>query len=139
MTIAQRFYHHLGRVKNTPAVWGMFAPLLLAGAVWMQPHMALVPVVFFVLASLIPEKEGKNAQRIHFLLAYCAVKFSAAHPVPVLHGWWAFLIVVPVAFFLEYYWDPKYEPDPWKWGGVWDFADYLAGGLLAVPGALLWL
>ncbi len=37
------------------------------------------------------------------------------------------LQLLPLAFFLERFFDPEYEGDPWKWGGIVDFASYAVG------------
>ena len=121
----KRIFLYLGKLKNTPAVWNLWAPLLLAVAVkashgW---HL-LLPIAAYALAEwVVPENEAPEAQRIHFLLAYSAIAAL---------GWKAALVVIPAAFVIEYVFDPRYEPDPWKPGGEWDFGAYCAGTVTAL-------
>lgn len=120
------FYCWLGKWKNTPEVWNRCAPLLLIAAILVSLHARgwAYPVALYLAAQMfVPQDQDPEAQRIHALIGYLCT-----HLVPFYIGF----VIIPISFFIEYYWDPKYEPDPWKWGGVWDFVSYSIGAIVGV-------
>lgn len=121
-----RFYRWLATIKDSPRVWELSLPLLVVlavhfGPLWWPPLLALVAAAF------VPAEQSPEAQRIHFSVSYIAI--GIAH-------WWG-LLWLPVAFLIEYVWDPRYEGDPWRWGGAVDFGSYAAGALAGVIGMVL--
>lgn len=113
----------IGKIKDTPEVWNNSVPILLAFAVhFAHPGFWWLPLVGIVLASFVPASQFPQAQRVHFLLAFITVS---------VFGKWAIPLNLLVAAFLEFWYDPKYEPDPIFPGGITDFASYCVGTLLA--------
>lgn len=118
----KKIYLWLGKLKNTPKVWDVCLPLLavLAGHV---AHYWWIPLLAILVAPLVvPEDEARNAQRIHFLIGFV---FTS------LFGWWG-LLWITVAAILEFWFDPKYEPDAIWPGGVWDFGSYCVGVVMGL-------
>ena len=73
------------------------------------------------------------AQAVHFLLGY-ATLLSCYRAGERRRFWRPYLGLGLVAFFLEAWFDPRYEGDPFlSWsGGLLDLLCYLLGGLLGV-------
>lgn len=109
----------LASIKNNPRVWELAVPVLLVVTVhFSRPWRWWLPLVGIAFAYLVPQKQFPQAQRVHFLFGYLATSVSR---------WYGLAIILPVAFFLERFFDPAYEGDPWRWGGIVDFASYAVG------------
>lgn len=117
-------FRFLAAIKDNPRVWALAVPILLAVTVHYSPvHRWWLPLTGIVAASLLKPKLAPEAQRVHFLFGYLATAVS---------HWYGLAIILPVAFLLERYFDPKYEHDPWKFGGIVDFSSYAVGALVGL-------
>ena len=86
--------------------------------------------VFHWLA-LIKGDAAVWAQAVHFLLGYGALLTCYREGVR-RRFWMIGLFIFLGAFGIEVWYDPKYEHDPFLWGGVRDLAFYGLGAATGI-------
>jgi peptidoglycan/LPS O-acetylase OafA/YrhL len=71
------------------------------------------------------------SQSTHFFLSY-AVILTLYRAGARRRFWIAFCAIVAIAFCIEFFFDPKFEGDPFFWGGVTDWTFYICGAFVAM-------
>lgn len=71
------------------------------------------------------------AQATHFLIGY-AVLLTCYREGLRKRYWFVGVLVFLGAFLIEVFYDPKYEHDPFFWGGALDLTAYLSGALVGI-------
>lgn len=116
----EELFQKLGRLKDSADIWACALPLVACVAGHYAHHLWAPLAAIAFANTVVPESEAPNAQRIHFLIAFIFTSYFGA---------WGFLWL-PLAYAIEVFFDPRFEPDPFWPGGAWDSASYTLGAIV---------